>query len=75
MNSAKISKISKEFVKKFKLEGNELVMDYIIIAAELAKKDKNEIEDYISSLSVEEQKLIKKMVNFWKGKERNELKI
>ena len=69
MNLRKISKISKEFVKKFKLEGNELVMDYIIIAAELAKKDKNEIEDYISPLSVEEQKLIKKMVNFWKGKE------
>ena len=69
MDLRKISKISKEFVKKFKLEGNELTMDYIIIAAELAKKDKNEIEDYISPLSVEEQKLIKKMVNFWKGKE------
>jgi hypothetical protein len=69
MNLTKMLKISKEFIKKFKLEGNELTMDYIIIAAELAKKDKNEIEDYISSLSVEEQKLIKKMVNFWKGKE------
>ena len=43
MDLRKISKISKEFVKKFKLEGNELTMDYIIIAAELAKKDKNEI--------------------------------
>lgn len=73
MDLRKISKISKEFVKKFKLEGNELAMDYIIIAAELAKKDKNEIEDYISPLSVEEQELIKKMVNFWKGK--NEFKI
>jgi hypothetical protein len=69
MNLTKMLKISKEFIKKFKLEGNELTMGYIIIAAELAKKDKNEIEDYISSLSVEEQKLIKKMVNFWKGKE------
>ena len=64
----KLLGISKEFIDKFELEKNESKMDYIVIAAELAKKDRDKINDYLSSLSIEEQKLIKEMINFWKEK-------